>query len=76
MFCTVGATQQTEGNTHYCANCSARSATALALAAGIVGWSRDAFLLNWIWAKGKGTWIGLFALIPYLGLGIAIWLGL
>lgn len=34
-----------------------------------------AFLLNWIWAIGNKTWIGLLALIPYVGFIVAIWLG-
>jgi len=42
---------------------------------GIKGWSWGALLLNWIWAIGNRTWIGLLALIPYVGFGIAIWLG-
>lgn len=43
---------------------------------GIKGWSWGAFLLNWVWAVGNRTWIGLLALIPYVGFGIAIWLGI
>lgn len=42
---------------------------------GIKGWSWGAFLLNWIWAIGNKTWIGLFAIIPYVGLIMAIVLG-
>ena len=42
---------------------------------GIKGWSWGAFLLNWIWAIGNKTWIGLLALIPYVGLIMAIVLG-
>jgi hypothetical protein len=34
---------------------------------GIKGWSWGAFLLNWIWALGNRTWIGLFAFLPYIG---------
>ena len=30
---------------------------------GVRGWSWGAFLLNWIWAIGNKTWIGLLALI-------------
>ena len=33
-------------------------------------------MLNWIWAIGNRTWIGLLSLIPYVGIGVAIWLGL
>ena len=43
---------------------------------GIRGWSWGAFLLNWIWAIGNNVWWGLLALIPYLGLIVAIWLGI
>ena len=42
---------------------------------GIQGWSWGAFLLNWIWAVCNRTYIGLLALIPYIGFGVAIWLG-
>ena len=35
---------------------------------GIKGWSWGAFLLNWIWAIGNQTWIGLFAFLPFVGL--------
>jgi len=34
---------------------------------GVKGWSWGAFFLNWIWAIGNKTWIGLLCLIPYLG---------
>jgi Tfp pilus assembly major pilin PilA len=43
---------------------------------GVRGWSWGAFLLNWIWAIGNKTWIGLLALIPYVGLIMAIVLGI
>ncbi len=43
---------------------------------GIKGWSWGAFLLNWIWAIGNKSWIGLFALLPYVGLIMAIILGI
>ena len=42
---------------------------------GVKGWSWGAFFLNWVWAIGNRTWIGLLALIPYVGLIVAIWLG-
>jgi hypothetical protein len=42
---------------------------------GIKGWSWGAFFLNWIWAIGNKTWIGLLALIPYVGFIMAIVLG-
>ena len=43
---------------------------------GVTGWSWGAFLLNWIWAIFNRTWIGLLALIPYVGVVVAIVLGL
>lgn len=43
---------------------------------GIKGWSWGAFFLNWIWAIGNKTWIGLLALIPYVGVIMAIILGI
>lgn len=42
---------------------------------GIRGWSWGAFFLNWIWAIGNKTWIGLLALVPYLGFIMVIVLG-
>lgn len=41
----------------------------------IPGWSWGAFALNWIWAGRNRVWFGLMALIPYVGLIIAIVLG-
>lgn len=43
---------------------------------GIKGWSWGAFFLSWIWALGNRTWIGLIALIPYIGFVMAIILGI
>lgn len=43
---------------------------------GVTGWSWGAFLLSWIWAIGNRTWIGLLALIPYVGFIMAIILGI
>jgi len=42
---------------------------------GIKGWSWGAFLASWIWAIGNKVWIGLLAIIPYLGLIMALVLG-
>ncbi len=42
---------------------------------GIKGWSWGAFFFNWIWAICNNTWIGLLALIPYVGFFVAIVLG-
>ena len=42
---------------------------------GIKGWSWGAFLLNWIWALGNRTQIGLFAFLPYVGFIMMLVLG-
>jgi len=42
----------------------------------LAGWSWGGFLMNWIWAIGNRTWIGLLAFIPYIGLIVAIVLGI
>lgn len=44
--------------------------------AGVLGWSWGAFFLNWIWAIGNRTWIGLLAMVPYVGFVMAIILGM
>lgn len=65
-----------------CPHCGAPQSIAIrssangALPDGIKGWSWGAFLLNWIWAIGNRTWIGLLALIPYVGIVMAIILGI
>ena len=43
---------------------------------GVRGWSWGAFLLTWIWAIGNRTWIGLLTLVPYVGIIMAIMLGI
>lgn len=42
---------------------------------GVAGWSWGAFWWNWIWAIGNRTWIGLLALVPYVGFIMAFALG-
>jgi hypothetical protein len=42
---------------------------------GVKGWSWGAFIFNWVWAIGNKTWIGLIALIPYVGFIMAFTLG-
>ncbi len=42
---------------------------------GIKGWSWGAFLLNWIWAIGNKTWIGLLCFVPYVGIVMSFYLG-
>lgn len=91
MFCTSCGTKAIADST-FCTGCGkpvqgapdARTnmngsnvgARAEAIPDGVKGWSWGAFLLNWIWAIGNRTWIGLLALIPYVGFGVAIWLGI
>jgi len=41
-----------------------------------MGWSWGGFGLNWIWGIGNKVNVALLALIPCVGLGIAIWLGI
>jgi hypothetical protein len=43
---------------------------------GVRGWSWGAFLLNWIWSIFNKTWIGLLAFIPYVGIIVAVYLGI
>jgi hypothetical protein len=43
---------------------------------GVKGWSWGAFFLNWIWAIFNKSYIGLLALIPYVGIVVAIYLGI
>src|ERR1700759_5701189 len=38
-------------------------------------WNWGAFLLNWVWALGNNTFIGLLTLVPFLGLVMPIVLG-
>ena len=47
----------------------------IVLPPGVKGWSWGAFLLNWIWAIGNRTWIGLLAFLPYVGFIMSIILG-
>ena len=42
----------------------------------IKGWSWGGFLLSWIWAIGNQVWIGLLALVPYVGFVMTIVLGI
>jgi len=42
---------------------------------GVKGWSWGAFLLNWIWAIGNRTWIGLLCVVPYVGVVMLFVLG-
>jgi hypothetical protein len=42
----------------------------------IRGWNWGAFLWNWIWGLGNGTYIALLALIPFVNIVMAIVLGI
>lgn len=43
--------------------------------AGVRGWSWGALLLSWVWAIRFRVWWGALAIVPLLGMGIAVWLG-
>lgn len=58
-----------------CPHCGAAQELKNNIPDGVKGWSWGAFLLNWIWAIGNRTWIGLLAMIPYVGFIMAIILG-
>ncbi|OGY25956.1 MAG: hypothetical protein A2Z24_02455 [Candidatus Woykebacteria bacterium RBG_16_44_10] len=42
----------------------------------VKGWSWGAFFLNWIWGIGNSVWVGLLALVPYVGFIMSIVLGI
>jgi hypothetical protein len=42
----------------------------------IQGWNWGAFLISPIWSIGNGVWIGLLSFVPYVGIGMAIYLGI
>jgi hypothetical protein len=42
---------------------------------GVKGWSWGAFWLNWVWAIGNKTWIGLLAFVPLVNLVMPFVLG-
>lgn len=80
MYCTACGTRIAD-NSLACTHCGKPTDNASRRLAygdvpdGVKGWSWGAFLLNWIWAIGNRTWIGLLALVPYVGVVVAIWLG-
>ena len=41
---------------------------------GVQGWSWGAFFLSIIWAVFNRAWIGLLVLLPYVGIGVYIWM--
>ena len=42
---------------------------------GVKGFSWGALLLSWIWAGFNRSYIGLLALVPYVGFVVALYLG-
>jgi hypothetical protein len=42
---------------------------------GVSRWSWGAFLLSWVWAIFNKTWLGLLSLTPYVGILVAVYLG-
>lgn len=42
----------------------------------VKGWGWSPFLWSWIWAIGNNVWIGLLALVPYVGFIMTIVLGI
>ena len=84
LFCTHCG-QQIAATDRHCTHCGTMQTAIIpplampgkkAVPDGIRGWSWGAFLLSWVWAIGNKTWIGLLALIPYVGLIMAIVLGI
>lgn len=83
LFCTQCG-QQIAATDRHCPHCGTTQTVVMppatpgkkAVPDGIRGWSWGAFLLSWVWAIGNKTWIGLLALIPYVGLVMAIVLGI
>jgi hypothetical protein len=43
--------------------------------AGVKGWSWGALIWNWVWSIFNKTWLGLLALVPYVGVVVALYLG-
>jgi zinc-ribbon domain len=72
MFCKNCGKELAE-NTIYCPYCGGQNI--ISPTKNIQGWNWGAFLLSWIWSIGNGVWIGLLALIPYVGFIMAIVLG-
>jgi len=78
VFCR-GCGKEIHESAPTCPQCGApqsiKNTTTDTIPDGIKGWSWGAFLLSWVWAIGNKTWIGLLALIPYVGFIMAIVLG-
>lgn len=75
QFCPhCGATQPT-GMIAPAAAAPSQPANVAAIPEGVKGWSWGAFVLNWIWAIGNKTWIGLLALLPVVNIVLIFVLG-
>lgn len=89
VFCTQCG-KQIHASTKFCPHCGAtqptgavapaaaapsQPANVAAIPEGVKGWSWGAFLLNWIWAIGNKTWIGLLAFLPIVNIVMAFVLG-
>lgn len=77
IYCR-GCGKEIHESAQACPHCGAPQAQSGAIKdipAGVCGWSWGAFLLNWIWAIGNKTWIGLLCVIPYVGVIMMFVLG-
>ena len=79
VFCR-GCGKEIHESAPVCPHCGAPNAVVPATGAagipdGVKGWSWGAFFLNWIWAIGNKTWIGLLCLVPLVGFVMAFVLG-
>jgi Tfp pilus assembly protein PilE len=79
-----GCGQQIHESAVTCPHCGApqgtpatgsAAASAGPLPDGVRGWSWGAFLFNWLWAVFNGVWIGLLALVPFVGFVMMFVLG-
>jgi Tfp pilus assembly protein PilE len=79
-----GCGQQIHESAATCPHCGApqgtpatgsAAASAGPLPDGVKGWSWGAFLFNWLWAVSNGVWIGLLALVPFVGFVMMFVLG-
>jgi len=79
VFCR-GCGREIDETAKHCPHCGSQQSVVIqigdGLPEGIRGWSWGAFFLSWIWAIGNRIWIGLLALVPYLGFIMAIILGI
>ena len=79
IFCR-GCGKEIHETAPVCPHCGAPNAVVPAagpsvIPDGVKGWSWGAFFLNWIWALGNKTWIGLLCLVPLVGFVMAFVLG-